>query len=429
MDTFGWDTAFVADLDCINQSLAAAMSSLVAEFDFSEQDYEVKGTFGPWSIVPGGAGKLLWMRLPIASGTVSSPGHPPVDVSGLAVTLQISLEMLPSPGGAGGQTLHFNFKSVGGPATGDGAVTPVGVDDPARRLGPIQQMALSMAVAQCMVRNAGSISYVFATINPLAVEATPWLKPVQCDYCYGALTGTTAPVLAILSANDGRDISGLPRKVDPSIIAAGSRLALAISPSLVLLHIIAPRFAAGFGVSEGAFHLSDPTTLSADMFTLTKVQSPGGSPCVNSFSVAVEDTRMAVSLAGICSMGTDAFNMTSDITLHFATQFILGAKFDTSALSYCFPQIGTPTFSHHLDIPWYEWLSCHVGDILQSIFDIIPGISTHDESTPLTDSIQANVAPPLGVAAAGIVNWSGSSGFHANGGGLAGALFLRGNPL
>ncbi len=52
MDTFGWDTVFVADVDCINQSLAAAMSLLVAKFDFSEQAYEVQGTFGPWSIVP-----------------------------------------------------------------------------------------------------------------------------------------------------------------------------------------------------------------------------------------------------------------------------------------------------------------------------------------------------------------------------------------
>ena len=80
------------------------------------------------------------MRLPIASGTVTSPGSPPVDVSGLAVTLQISLEMLPSPGGSGGQTLHFNFKSVGGPATGDGVVTPVGVDDPGGRLGSIGKL-------------------------------------------------------------------------------------------------------------------------------------------------------------------------------------------------------------------------------------------------------------------------------------------------
>ena len=148
MDLFGWDTIFATTLSKANQALRAGMANLVSSFTFSESGFDLTGAFAPWQMVTGGAGKLLHMQVPIVSGTMKS-GSGSIDLAGLSVTVEVSLQLLPSQAGAGASDLRFNFSSVGstpGSAT-PGLVTPLSISDPQNRLTSVQQRIVMGAVA------------------------------------------------------------------------------------------------------------------------------------------------------------------------------------------------------------------------------------------------------------------------------------------
>ena len=104
MDLFGWDTIFATTLSKANQALRAGMANLVSSFTFSESGFDLTGAFAPWQMVTGGAGKLLHMQVPIVSGTMKS-GSGSIDLAGLSVTVEVSLQLLPSQAGAGASDL------------------------------------------------------------------------------------------------------------------------------------------------------------------------------------------------------------------------------------------------------------------------------------------------------------------------------------
>ncbi|MBK8035807.1 MAG: TULIP family P47-like protein [Verrucomicrobiaceae bacterium] len=421
MDTHGWDTVFVVDIDFINRALEKSTSELLTTFNFSEQGYEVRGAFGAWSIVPGGGGKLLWLQLPVKSGSISGGFGAAVDITGATVVVQVSLALLPAPGGAPGQMLQFDFQSVGDdalPATGAGVVSPVEVSDPTGRLTPLLKKQIGLAVAQCLVSRAANISFIFATLNPLAADAVPWLKPASSDYCYGVLSGQDKPVLAILSVNDARDTSALERKVDPSILAAGCDAGLAISAAMFLQNVLAPALGRSFGVAATTFAVSAPNTLTAGGFDLERVSAAGEHyyPKADALSAIVEDDRVAITLSGSCSMGMG-------ISMTFNGSSIIGVDFDLVSQALSFPTIGIPSFSHDTDVPWYDYAA---GAFMLGLPDLILKIVVDAVSSSLGHSLANSVGSgSISGTAAGIVTWAGMAEVKPVQGGLATAFYLR----
>src|SRR3954454_20448278 len=113
MDLFGWDTVFVAAVDKINQALAGAGDVLIQTFTFTEDGVRASGTFGAWSIVPGGSGELLHLCFPIASGQFTrAPGVPAINLAGSKVVLQVPLRWLEGQDAKDTRELAFDLREV-----------------------------------------------------------------------------------------------------------------------------------------------------------------------------------------------------------------------------------------------------------------------------------------------------------------------------
>lgn len=89
METYGWDTVFATTIDHANKALAASHDKLLPTFNFSMDGYQIDGAFGRWQIVPGGAGKLLHLELPIESGKMIDRSGKSFDVSGISVVVEV----------------------------------------------------------------------------------------------------------------------------------------------------------------------------------------------------------------------------------------------------------------------------------------------------------------------------------------------------
>lgn len=420
MDTFGWDTIFIVDIDFINQALAKSSAQLISRFSYSTSGRVIEGTFGAWSIQPGESGKILQLRLPIASGIMGAGAGPEMDLSGVTVTVNVALQMRLPPDGSPGQSLLFDFRPMEGVAAGNGTVTPAGVDDPGNVLSPMQRQFLNYDLAQCLVDHADEISFVFATVNPLAAADMPWLRPVSSDYYCGAVEGRTSAVMAILSVNDSRDISALRATPDFSALPESCNAAMVIAPSLFLLHMLAPAFGTSFGVAAETFTLADPLTLSGAGFSLPRVSAAGEHyyPTADSLTAKVEDTKVAIALSGSCSLGMG-------ISMTFSSTSVIEAVADLNSPAFTFRTVGTPTFSDDTHTPWYDYL---VGVVMMGVPALVLKICVDAVSSALGHALEnSDGADQAAVTARGIVSWAGAGDFTPFEGGLATALYLRGN--
>lgn len=419
MDTNGWDIVFAADIGVINKSLQSNTASLIETFDFNEQGYDVKGTFGTWSIAAGGSGKNLALNIELKSGLLTPPGQSSIDITGLIVQLVVALQLLPSPSSPGGQTLTFNFKSVGNsPSADNGIVTPNGVIDPDHRLTLLQESAVGMAVATCLVNNASKVSYVFANITPSAANGTPWLMPHQSSYCYAPVIGGGASLAILSMTSDGP--SNAPLKVDPSLLGQPGDAGLAIAPWIFLRNVFVPGLANAWGVAASLFsvdnngHLSNTGTIG-----LPSVSKAGETyyPKINSLTASVQADHVALSVSGSCDMGMN-------ISMTFNGSSNIGIQFDPVSQKISMTVLGTPTFSKNVDIPWYD----HLLDIISvGVAEIVLQVTTNVIGNELGNGIsQMTGASNISSASSNIVSWGGRGGFSPNAAGLSGALWLKG---
>ena len=427
MDLFGWDTIFATTLSKANQALRAGMANLVSSFTFSESGFDLTGAFAPWQMVTGGAGKLLHMQVPIVSGTMKS-GSGSIDLAGLSVTVEVSLQLLPSQAGAGASDLRFNFSSVGstpGSAT-PGLVTPLSISDPQNRLTSVQQRIVMGAVANCLVQNGPKVSYIFGTINPLAISI-PWLRPAASDYAYADAQGSSDGVLAILSVTSNRDISALQRGLDQTVIQGWTGDAfLAIAPALTLPNLIQPGLPAAFGCSASQFafspsapYVNQPAIYVASPFGLPRVDASGESyyPRVTGGVLLVQNNVVACSLSGDCDMGMG-------IGLTFSWGGGSPITFDPTSKIIGFTPDPNPTFSHDTSMSWYDYF-----------FDIIPvsaiilNVTVAVIGNQIGGSLQQGLAGGISIAKTPplLVQWNGTNQFNVTGVELATALILRGS--
>ena len=170
MQTFGWDTVFVIDVNRVNAALAAHGKNLLMEFDASlgeETNVSAAGRFRAWEVVEGGAAKILYIQMPILEGELTvgenlfssvlrelpdtskvigaellgealAGGARAVDLAGVSVVMAVSLHLLPRFDGpapaSDSQDLKFDIQGVGSGTPVPGLVTPVNVIDPSGRL-------------------------------------------------------------------------------------------------------------------------------------------------------------------------------------------------------------------------------------------------------------------------------------------------------
>lgn len=415
MNLNGWDVAFVASVDYINGALAQSTDHLIQEFDSTEQDFHASGKFGTWSIVPGGSGNLLMLQLEIASGEVVHGGAPAIDIGGMSVVFQVSLQFLPIPGKPTGQSLSFQFSQNSSKGAAPGAVSPHAMND-GGKLTPMQKAALASSIADALVAGAGSISFVFATVDPEQAVGVDWLKPVVSGYAYVPPSDKRPAMLAVLSMTSAHDIAALPLTVDPALLPDTGNAGMAISTNLFLGNVFAPVLASSLQTQSSLAVAASGTLQNTQQLSLPDVK--GHTPAVNSLSATVVDDRINISLSGECDMNLGA-------SLTFDASSVVQVSFDAATHKINFAQVGDPAFHSDRHVPWYD----HLIDIFAlGTPEIAIQVVTHNLASAMADSIGSVTGlSSLATSAPSIVSWSGKSRFAPQAGGLATAFYLHGS--
>lgn len=237
MLTKGWDTISIVRQDSVNSDLAASWNSLDHEFSYtSDEGYACHGVFDCWSVINGGGGRLLRLRMPIRSGFFEASGTSR-SLAGATAIIEVTLSLLPQ--GNGQVQLKSAFLHKAGatqPLQGDegGWLRGITLQDPDGSLGPFASVVLD-CICNYLVEHPRQFTHTFATINFSKATAPEWARPRKCTYAY-----LDSGFLAIMAVCTERDISGLPLDIDVSGISQGGQSSYVLSPRMVLEHLVLP---------------------------------------------------------------------------------------------------------------------------------------------------------------------------------------------
>ncbi|MCZ6618615.1 MAG: TULIP family P47-like protein [Gammaproteobacteria bacterium] len=186
MELYNWDAVSIASVQRINEALRNNADELLLTFEYADAQAVICGEFGSWQIAAGTAGSLVYLDLPIDSGTLQPPtsqaqNQNGTDVAGVIVRVEVPLRIMPPPAQGGDRTLCFDLRSGEGDDS-DAGVRFVHTEDPENRLDELSQAVLGNAVARCLTANGAKVSYVFAKLGVAATNYS-WLTLPYYHWC------------------------------------------------------------------------------------------------------------------------------------------------------------------------------------------------------------------------------------------------------
>jgi hypothetical protein len=401
MDLGGWDLVFAIDIAQINVAFSTQRAKLIQSFDFTTP-VSAKGNFGDWKIVEGGAGNLLNLSIAIENGTLNAASGP-IPLDGAVLTIQVRLALLSA---ANGQTLGLDLDTI----TFQNFVNPKG-------MGEITAQMMGDAFCADLSKHATEVSFVLASISPLAAGAPAWLAPQALSFAYAVPAGGQ-PVLAIFAVTTQRDITQLSLKVDPSLIGPDGA-GLGIAPRLFMTNVFAPAVsgALGFSVNQVAMSTDSQLVNTAEL-GLNSVSEAGENyyPKLSTFSATLIDDHIDMVTNGNCDLGMN-------ISMSFSGNSSVGLAMGTPGnLNF---STRSSNFDHDVDIPWYD----HLLDIAGGVAEIILQVTVSAISSELSTGISHVAgASALVSVAPSIVDWAGGGGFTADAAGLSDGFWLHGKP-
>lgn len=220
MNLQGWDIISLTPIENVNQTLAGHWTDL--HFNMQEGEIELQGTFGTWSFVQGGSGKILRISCPLKEGMLRIMGTE-LKLDGMTAVFHVMLNFFDQvrfTGKFGTENildLTFdmrvpqyitetgNLNCYAGEEVG-GTVQPIDL------LGctSIYKYTILNLLTDYIIENADKLQSVFASVTLHGTQGS-WLSPAVCRYAF--LDGEY-PYLAILAVCENRDISDLPLEVD-----------------------------------------------------------------------------------------------------------------------------------------------------------------------------------------------------------------------
>lgn len=426
MHLYGWDTAYATTQTAANGLLASNMRSLLQTFSFKASTCSIQGSFGPWRIT-GGSGSAIILAIPITDGQMSDPVLGDATLNGTTVTVQVTLKFAPSTANSSVKSLTFDFQearnvhaqSDDGPPP-QGSVTGLGIADPSGKLSDAQKQAIPLAIAECMVANAASISFVFADVNPDAVGAPPWLSPTSSDYCYAQPDGDTESYLVVMSMVNNHSATGLSAEFDASMMKdapPGSNAFFSISDDLFLRHVVKPVLPHSFGMKESdiSYDESKHEIVGQGDVKLEKIKKGTITyhPELRTLTVSIDDDLLVI-VAGIhCGL---KLGIELDDTITSKSR----VKFDSTSSSVVFEETGKPQADPVKHIPLPLEL---INFIVYAIVKVVTIIVGNAVEKHLKDSAAKTLSLH---GASAIVKWGGSTVFTPTGAGLAKNFYTQG---
>jgi hypothetical protein len=367
MLTKGWDTVSIVKQEKINFDLASTWDSLDPKFSYTSKYPEtitVEGNFGCWGIIDGGGGRILRLKLPIKSGTLSL-GQTKINLEGTSAIIEITLSLIPKQDDTSFLKTEYKFLAkTRSEMTPDknGWLLPLTFLDPSGQVGVYSNLVLD-SICQFLLSNPTQIELIFAQINFTKNGSPNWAIPKKCAYSY-----LDSGYLTILSVCTDRDITQLPLDIDVAGIPMKSSSFYVMSSELVFENLILPGLVDIYqNGSSSKFYFKDRELLNKENLRMYEIKSGAiyYTPIVYKEKniSRIEGDRIKVDYIGDC-------DMYAGITMFWNGNVKMNALLDTNG-RILFYKVGS-SFSHYEEIPWYLiWLSPIVGLIVEIIVSII----------------------------------------------------------
>jgi Clostridium P-47 protein len=286
VNTYHWDTVYVANFDVVNQAIAKN-NSFPSNFDYaSDEGINIQGKWKSWALSTGGSGSNIQMTCTVESGTVTYATQSG-DLSGSTLVIQFVLDTVL---GEGGFTDPTAKSGTGQPAAlqtkltaGSGSkVPPITVIDAActfPNLNPntfgLILDALPGVFGKYFNANASDFKHTFHVMmigEEADKDGFTWIKPSAIGYAVDApVTGATTQnsAFGVLSMVDGGIITSLQESsVDIAALIDlpdGSNSAFVISAPKVIEHMllsgaistIQGSTASDFSISDGGLNITN----------------------------------------------------------------------------------------------------------------------------------------------------------------------------
>ncbi|MEJ8853321.1 TULIP family P47-like protein [Variovorax robiniae] len=425
MNTNGWDTISVLNIEQVNAQLGNRLDALVMSFSTSWVDgfsgsYTASGSFGPWSIT-GGSGADIYLTLPITSGKLQAQGSSasPTDISGMSVTVIVNLEWVPATVTPQGKSLQFALSSVTAPNTTrqPGGIYVQSVSDP-HNTGFGGEVG--NGIAHALLDDKDKISFIFAQTGVVDLSTATWLAPKQSTYSFHQPAGGTDQYLAILSVIDDRDISGLSSNIDAGIASTQYPLSFVISGDLFLQYVILPSLPKAFpGANAGTFAYANDQITAVHPFNLHGVKSGAITyiPKVGSMVLKVDANALKNMTMGSVYLDLPK----ADLDFAATTKNVL--SYDPAHAAFTFQKDPHPVTSTKDHVPWYDYLLT-LGALGAAITAIVASAVESGVSGSLSGSA---LAGSLSKAPATSVTWQGLNQVTVAAGSLNDCFLLQAN--
>jgi len=245
VSTLGWDTVFALHIDDLNRAISAQGSSPDSfEVADAQDDISATGSFGLWSVVPGGSQDIVKMQVPLENAILKVAGNERPPVRAVA-TIEFRLRFLDQDAGDtdGAQSVLHLTANPNAPSDQEPAVT---ITDLSCREGAtpksMDRIELKFLLETWLNANIGTFQHVFAVVNLNAAAAHDgfaWLQPTHVEYAYTDLAHGDG-ALAILCMTEGRSADGLVQQVVANVIPPGQRASFLLSNRRVLEKVFLP---------------------------------------------------------------------------------------------------------------------------------------------------------------------------------------------
>ncbi|PIG95165.1 TULIP family P47-like protein [Gloeocapsopsis sp. IPPAS B-1203] len=271
--TLGWDTVFAVRLPDVNSALMKS-DKYPKTFEITvdpSENYSIQGTFGSWQVARGGDGKIVYLSIPIPTGTMTS-GTKSYPLDGSQVYISVNLKYVPQKQGS--NALKASDSDV---EVDDLVVNPEArsEEDPAVVIQNLKfaQNPPSTFIKSLMIgallewfnANLIQFAYVFSTVNlneRADQEQFQWLKPTYTSYGYSDGATDEKSYFGVLNMTDDRSPEGLENHLPPAAIPEEARASFSIAMERFLEKMVLPGLPKGFpNASDTDFTLANNNTV------------------------------------------------------------------------------------------------------------------------------------------------------------------------
>lgn len=435
MHSFGYDLSYACTIDKINSQFVDyfEQTKVTMEYDGVDSVTQIPITLncelGPWEIVKGGTSRILFVNIPIKSGSFNV-GSSPSDLSTVSVIVAMQLDWVgpgsvPAIGEGSNTELVFDMREAGelesDPAPGQVSVRSV--SDPNDHLSKIAKTIFITEFATILVANQDKVSTVLAQIDTIPPNSAGWMTPKKWDYQY-VEPGSGIAVLAILSVFTDRNLPPQPG-FDTSVLAKGSDFFLILSAQQVLQNLIEPSLPEAFGegttASDFTYYPTDGESVQETGYiqNTTEISTDTASWGLDTYYPKLSLYNITVSSADVQTKFEGHCNITglANAYINYEGLSKTTGSFDSSTKSITFrPQSTTINAEKH--IPWYDWLG---GPFIAVIIVAITNKVEENVKEAVSKSI-----PMVTADVSNTVKWMGTTSV-VNDGGLSDAIWYRGD--